>query len=40
MEIINDKIESLNKFFNFVKNRDYNLISHYYKYNKDEKANT
>lgn len=26
METINDKIESLNKFFKFVKERDQNLI--------------
>lgn len=39
METLNDKIENLNKFFNFVEERDKRLIINYYKYNRYDKVN-
>ena len=39
METLNDKIENLNKFFNFVEERDKKLILNYYKYNRNDKVN-
>lgn len=39
METLNDKIDSLNKFFSFIKERDKKLIINYYKYNRYDKVN-